>query len=307
MLTLEKKLKDLEEQNHKLRMQLENTDRSPYLKKSLSYMKFQTTLLREEILNKEIHARVDSSLGTLFELKNFAFRYASIVGIDPDRMRIVTTEAIQNIVEHGYGKYAEVEFEIFTETSNPYFKMSFKHEMQPGMKYTLSQVNENVRRGDVTSDLFDIESPRGRGEYLMKELSDERRILNGVEIRENGDKVYYFKRVLIHYRDPKGIRAVTSFDDLRQEIDRLDPDEPICYFHLDHRKSKLSSVTLVVHIGRENKIASMMQSAGFDLIHKDRYFKAVFCSFQPNKEHSSEELERLFDKVRKQASVEKDE
>ncbi len=70
----------------------------------------------------------------------------------------------------------------------------------------------------------------------MKELADERRILNGVEITPEGNKMHYFKRVLINYKDPKGPRDVTSFDEIKEEIDRLDPEEALCYFHIDHRK-----------------------------------------------------------------------
>ncbi|EMO30248.1 hypothetical protein LEP1GSC170_1305 [Leptospira interrogans serovar Bataviae str. HAI135] len=135
--------------------------------------------------------------------------------------------------------------------------------MQPGMKYTLSQINENVKKGDVSSEHFDIENSRGRGEFLMKELADERRILNGVEITPEGNKMHYFKRVLINYKDPKGPRDVTSFDEIKEEIDRLDPEEALCYFHIDHRKSKLSSVTVVVVSSRETKLRTMMETSGF--------------------------------------------
>lgn len=88
-----------------------------------------------------------------------------------------------------------------------------------------------------------------------------------------------------------------SFDEIKEEIDRLDPEEALCYFHIDHRKSKLSSVTIVVDSSRETKLRTMMETSGFYLVHKDKYYRAVFCSF---------ELENLFEKIRKQVEIEKE-
>ncbi|TGK38417.1 ATP-binding protein [Leptospira gomenensis] len=302
----EKRIQELEDENRKLKRQIENTAQSPYLKKGMANVRYYARIFREEIVENEIRGRIDESLGTLYEIKNFVHRYSSLAGLDPDTIRIIATEATQNIVEHGQGKYAEIELELHNEVVNPFFKMSFKHEMKPGMKYTLSQINENVKRGDFSSELFDIESSRGRGEFLMKELADERRVLNGVEITPEGDKVHYFKRVLINYRDPKGPRDVTSFDEIKEEIDRLDPEEALCYFHIDHRKSKLSSVTIVVTAARETKLRNLMEESGFYLVHKDKYYRAVFCSFEPTKEFTPAELESLFEKVRKQVEIEKE-
>ena len=53
---------------------------------------------------------------------------------------IIVTEAIQNIIEHGYGPYAEISLEINNLAPNPYFKISFKHEMEPGKAYTLPKL-----------------------------------------------------------------------------------------------------------------------------------------------------------------------
>ena len=39
-------------------------------------------------------------------------KYAPILGLDPDGIRIIVTEAIQNIIEHGYGPYAEIALEL---------------------------------------------------------------------------------------------------------------------------------------------------------------------------------------------------
>ncbi|MBW9225592.1 ATP-binding protein [Leptospira interrogans] len=302
----EKRIRELEEETKNSKRQIENTAYSPYLKKGMANVRYYVRVFREEIVTNEIQGRIDESLGTLYEIKNFVHRYSLLAGLDPDTIRIIATEAIQNIVEHGHGKYAEIELELHNEVINPFFKMSFKHEMQPGMKYTLSQINENVKKGDISSEHFDIDNSRGRGEFLMKELADERRILNGMEITPEGNKMHYFKRVLINYKDPKGPRDVTSFDEIKEEIDRLDPEEALCYFHIDHRKSKLSSVTIVVASSRETKLRTMMETSGFYLVHKDKYYRAVFCSFEPTREFTSFELENLFEKIRKQVEIEKE-
>jgi TPR repeat protein len=68
--------------------------------------------------------------------------------LDPDSIRIIVTEAIQNIIEHGHGNYAEIELEINNACLNPYFKTSFKHGMPEGKKYTLTQIEENAKNDE---------------------------------------------------------------------------------------------------------------------------------------------------------------
>ncbi|MCE9499049.1 MAG: ATP-binding protein, partial [Leptospira sp.] len=184
--------------------------KSPYLPQTIASLHFKVVLKREEIIKHEFGTRINEKQGSLYDIKNQIKKYAPILGLDPDSVRISVTEAIQNIIEHGYGPYSDIELEINNTVLNPYFKMSFRHEMKPGVKYTLSQIDENAKKGDITSEYFDFEDPRGRGEFLMKELADERRIINGVEVTPDGRKVHYFQRVLINYKDPKGPRAETS-------------------------------------------------------------------------------------------------
>jgi hypothetical protein len=59
------------------------------------------------------------SKAPLFEIKNQIRKYAPILGLDPDGIRIIVTEAIQNIIEHGYGPYAEVALEIKQSCPKP--------------------------------------------------------------------------------------------------------------------------------------------------------------------------------------------
>jgi anti-sigma regulatory factor (Ser/Thr protein kinase) len=299
-----KYIKKLENENSMLKDEVLAVEKSPFLPKTVAKLNYKVILRREDILKKEFNTSINEKQGSLFEIKNQIRKYAPILGLDPDSIRITVTEAIQNIVEHGYGNYAEIELEINNTVSNPYFKTSFKHEMKPGVKYTLSQIEENAKKGDITSEAFDFDNPRGRGEFLMKELTDERQIINGVDIDENGEKIHYFKRILINYKFPEGPRVETSFDEIRDELDRLDGEEVVCYFHLDHKKNNLNSITVVTNRSRELSVRHMMENAGFTLSHKDTYSKTIFSSYTPNRAFTELELSSLFSEVKKTVNAE---
>lgn len=299
-----KYIKKMEHENNTLRDEVMAVEKSPFLPQTLAKLQYRVVLRREDILKNEFNTNINEKQGSLFEIKNQIRKYAPILGLDPDSIRIIVTEAIQNIVEHGFGNYAEIELEIDNTVPNPFFKVSFKHEMQPGKKYTLSQIEENAKKGDITSEAFDFENPRGRGEFLMKELSDERQIINGVDIDENGNKIHYFKRILINYKNPEGQRVETSFDEIREELDRLDGDEVVCYFHIDHKMNKLNNVTVITNKNREIPVRNMMEGAGFTLTHKDTYSRTIFNSFTPSRAITEEEMNSLFSAVRKVVNAE---
>ncbi|MCC6275406.1 MAG: ATP-binding protein [Leptospiraceae bacterium] len=301
-----KKISKLEFENQNLKDELNAVAKSPYLPNTIADLYFKVILKREEILKHEFKAGINEKQGSLYDIKNQVKKYAPIIGLDPDSVRIAVTEAIQNIVEHGSGPYAEIELEINNKIQNPFLKMTFKHEMKPGVKYTLSQIDENAKKGDITSEHFDFDDPRGRGEFMMRELADERRVVNGVEIAPDGRKIHYFKRVLINYKDPKGPRAETSFDEIRNEIDRLDYEDIVCYFHIDHKQSKLNTITIVTHKNKEEAVRNIMEASGFALSHKDTYYRTLFSSYVPSREHEEKELEELFTKVKRNVSAEYD-
>lgn len=301
---LQKKIKKLEFENSQLKDELHAVQNSLYLQHTIAKLNYHVKLKRDEIKAKELTAGINEKQGSLFEIKNQIRKYAPILGLDPDAIRIVVTEAIQNIIEHGYGPFADVELEINNLAENPYFKISFKHEMEPGKKYTLSQIEENAKKGDINSDSFDWNDPRGRGEYMMKELTDERQIINGVELNEFGKKIHYFKRVLINYKNPTGHRVETSFDEIRDEIDRLDDDEVVCYFHIDHQKNEIDSVTIISKSENDNSIKKIMNEASFQLSHRDTLSKTSFLTFKTEKKASELEINELFSKVRKTISAE---
>jgi|JI10StandDraft_1071094.scaffolds.fasta_scaffold122065_4 anti-sigma regulatory factor (Ser/Thr protein kinase) len=301
---LKKKLSKLEFENTNLKDELLAVQNSLYLQHTIAKLNYSVVLNREEIKAKELTAGINEKQGSLFEIKNQIRKYAPILGLDPDGIRIIVTEAIQNIIEHGYGPYAEVALELNNLAPNPYFKISFKHEMEPGKAYTLAQIEENAKKGDITSEAFDWENPRGRGEFMMKEIADERQIINGVEYDETGRKIHYFKRILINYKNPKGERVETSFDEIREEIDRLDKDEVVCYFHIDHKKSELDSFTVITSSETDNSVKQIMDEAGFQLTHKDNYSKTSFCTYKPNRVVSIEEIKQLFASIRKTVTAE---
>ncbi len=300
----QKKIEELEKEIQELKKRLRSGFDSPNIQRSVGSIHLRIKFHREHIVNHELLKRIPESTGTLYEFKELIRRFAPLVGVDPDSARISATEALQNIVEHGDGPYAEFTLEINNSCPNPYLKMSFKHEILPTKKYTLADINQNVKKGDITSDSFDFESARGRGEFIMKELTDERRILNGVELLPDGRKIHYFQRILINYKDPKGPRAETSFDEIREEIGKLDNDDVVCYFHLDHKKSKLKTLTVVVNKSKEDTVRKMLSEKGFELNHKDTYYRCLFLSFSPPSDSSNIDLDSLFQSIRKKVESE---
>lgn len=296
---IEKQIQKLEFENSQLKDELLAVKNSLHLPNTIAKLVYQVTLRREEILKNEFNRGMNEKHGSLFEIKNQIRKYAPILGLDPDSIRIVVTEAIQNIIEHGYGQYAEVMLEINNVVSNPYFKISFKHEMEPGKSYTLHQIEENAKKGDITSEAFNWDDPRGRGEFMMKELTDERQIINGIELDENGNKIYYFKRILINYKNPSEERVETSFDEIREEIGRLEKDEVVCYYHIDHRKNEIDSITVIADSENDLSVNATMSEAGFYISKKEIILKTSFCSFKTDKKASQVEINDLFTKVRK--------
>lgn len=302
--TESKKIEELQKEIENLKARLRSGFSSPNLQRSFETVHIRITLQREEIVKHELNKRISEDKSSLYEIKELIRRFAPLVGVDPDSARISATEALQNLIEHGDGPYAEFMMDINNNCENPYLKMSFKHEILPGKKYTLSDINKNVRKGDITSGEFDFESSRGRGEFIMKELTDERRILNGVELLPDGRKIHYFQRILINYKDPKGPRAETSFDEIRDEIRKLDNEDVVCYFHLDNKKSELKTLTVVVNKSKEDMVRKILFEKGFQLKHKDTYYRSMFLSFEPPENHKDIDLDGLFHKIRKKVEAE---
>ncbi len=295
---LKEKVKRLENENRYLKEELNYIKESPYLQRSITTLRYEAIINREEVISNEFGKKINEKHGTMYEIKNQAFRFATLVGVDPVSVRLMVTEAIQNAIEHGYGKYVIVNIEIHNDPVNPYIMCSFKHEMPPGKSYTLKEIEENVQKGDATSEYFDFESSRGRGEFIMKELTDERRIINGIEINPDGKKIRYFKRILIKYKNPEGPREKITFYELKKEIDKLDVDDVVCYFHVSHVQSEPVAVTIATLKSSAKKVAELMEFHNFKLVEEEPYYRTIFATYKTSHYISKEELLSLFKKVR---------
>lgn len=298
MEELQKRIQQLEKENQKLREELEYIKISPFFQKSVHQLSYEVTLDREEVIQNEFGKRINEKLGTMYEIKEQAYRLAHLVQVDPVSVRIMVNEAIQNAIEHGYGKYVMVRIEVNTRVINPYILCSFKHEMPPGISYTLKEIEQNALKGDATSEYFDFESSRGRGEFLMRELTDERRIINGLEINPEGKKVRYFKRILIKYRDPLGPKEKETFSEIKKEIDRLDIDDVVCYFHIHHISSEPFAVTVATLRSSAPKVIEIMKEKEYFPVEEEPYYRTVFLTFKKEGTIDREELLKLFAKIR---------
>ena len=163
----------------------------------------------------------------------------------------------------------------------------------------ISDINANVQKGDVTSEQFDFESSRGRGEFLMKELTDERRVINGVEIDPKGKRHSYFKRILINYKNPSGPHQKLNFQEIKSEIDRLSPEELVCCFHISHVAGFPETVTIATKKERINEIIGAMEAKNFALKGTEDYYRNAFVMFtSPPEGISKESLFKLFSGIR---------
>ncbi|MBX7058563.1 MAG: ATP-binding protein [Leptospirales bacterium] len=303
---LETHIDQLRREIRDLQSELEAVRLSPFIQSSIASMCYQVVINREEVVQKELHNRIDEKLGTMFEIKNQAKRFAHLLGVDEDNVRLMVTEALQNLIEHGYGRFAEVRFEIKNDLLNPYLICTFKHEMPAGERYTMTDINRNALKADITSEYFDFESSRGRGEFIMKQLTDERRIINGIEMNREGRKSHYFKRILINYKDPNGPKERINFAEIKDEIDRLDYEDVICCFHVDFQQERPNLVTIACVRHNLPKVAELLRQSGYEMIEQEPYFRTVFASFRVPETADREQLIQLFAQVKQIVYQERD-
>ena len=88
---LKKKLSKLEFENTNLKDELLAVQNSLYLQHTLAKLNYSVVLNREEIKAKELTAGINEKQGSLFEIKNQIRKYAPILGLDPDGIRIIVT------------------------------------------------------------------------------------------------------------------------------------------------------------------------------------------------------------------------
>ena len=303
---MEKQIDKLSKELRAVREDMEVIKDSPYVQSSIKNLSYEVLLDRDEIVAHELGKKINEKHGTMYEIKTQAKRLAQFLGLDADMVRLMVTEALQNILEHGAGRYASIRLEINNDSVNPHLIATFKHEMPVGRTYTLGDVNQNALKGDVTSEQFDFESSRGRGEYIMKQLTDERRIINGSEINRDGQKVHYFKRILVNYKHPGGARERINFEQIKHEIDRLDYEDVVCCFHVDHVADRPDRVTIATHKSQGARVADLMSKHHFRLEEQEPYYRTLFATYVPSRPVDQQELLGLFSKVRQVVYEESD-
>jgi anti-sigma regulatory factor (Ser/Thr protein kinase) len=192
--------------------------KSPYLKKSTNRMEFKGIVNRDAVVNDEIGQHIDEAQGTMFFFKEKTRELAEIAQLDPDEMRMAFTEGIQNVLEHGEGDNVEISVTVNNlNNDNVYLEMSFKHYMSDKNFYSLKEANKSADTG-----ILDFESPRGRGEFMMREIMDERKFINGYEKDDAGTGHYFFQRILRKYMKSKPKNDVSKLtNDFKQYIDTL--------------------------------------------------------------------------------------
>lgn len=237
---------------------------SAFLSQTTKEVRFRTIANRDSINQLEPG---QGARGALFYFKEKAREFAIIAGLDPDEMRMAFTEGIQNIVEHGQGK--DVEIEIAVEnigTEDLYFEMSFKHYMSTKEFYSLNDANKSADTG-----MFDFESPRGRGEFLMREIMDERKFLNGVEKKDDGSRNFFFKRLMRKYKNPKPKPLVARLDDdFKKYINSLQDFKSAMFVRMNYFEKKTEIVISEAHSSADT-FRDVMSRFGYSFKGVDTY------------------------------------
>lgn len=245
---------------------------SPYLPDSIESLSFTGKIDREKVFQNEYKGRIDEKHGTSYIFKETACDLAEIIGIDSDTVRLAVTEALQNLFEHGSGKTSEIELKIDNlNKESAFMEMSFKHQIPHNKFYSLKEANE---KADAALTNFD--NDRGRGEFMMRELVDERRFINGSEINERNQRTYYFKRILKKFKNinhkPKAEKILPEF---RNFIDQLDNYQIIVFLRIDYNTEKKSFV-IASNPEDLEKITQLMESKDYQYIRKSNYKNYIF-------------------------------
>jgi len=279
-----------EEEQNKIIKKYESYQKSPFLKGSVDKIEYSTILRRDVILEKEFGKKIDETSGTMFYFKEKAKELAHIVQLDPDEIRMAFTEGIQNILEHGQGKKTEITMTVNNINSeNAYFEMSFKHYMEEKEFYSLKEANRSADRG-----MIDFENSRGRGEFMMREIMDERKFINGLGKKQDGKNSYFFQRIMRKYKNSKPRGKTRSLsNEFKKYIDSLDDYRSALFVRMDYFLNK-KELVLSEQVGKIEKIQEIMNKYGYKYNGSDKYKKINFSFWETDLEN---EDKNIFDKI----------
>jgi anti-sigma regulatory factor (Ser/Thr protein kinase) len=254
----------------------ESHKKSPFLKGSVNSIEYRSQINRKAVIENEFGKKIDETLGTMYYFKEKTRELAHIAALDPDEMRMAFTEGIQNVLEHGHGDDVEIVISVNNiNTDNVYLQMSFKHFLDSKDFYSLKDANKNANEG-----IMDFENSRGRGEYMMREIMDERKFINGFEKNDDGTSYYFFKRIMRKYKIPKKHESSSRLsDEFKNYIDSLQDYNSAMFVRMDYYTNK-KEIILSENKGRINDINKIMDRHGYVQKGSDRYRNTNFTFWE---------------------------
>lgn len=249
---------------------------SPYLSKSARELNFTGIINRNFVVENEFQNRINELHGTMFYFKERTKELATISGLDADEMRMAFGEGIQNILEHGKSDTVEIEISVKNlNTENVFMEMNFKHYMPEKDFYSLKDADINADNG-----ITDFESSRGRGEFLMREIMDERKFINGVQKKPDGEKLYFFKRSMRKYLNPKPKKVFKKLsDDFKNYIDSLQNYSTALFVRMDYFSGK-KEIVISEETARSNDVIKVMKDHNYHFNGSDSYRNIVFSFWE---------------------------
>jgi hypothetical protein len=249
---------------------------SPFLKNSSEKLSIAARINREYIIRHEIGQRINEVHGTMFYFKERTKELAHIAGLDPSEIRLAFGEGIQNVLEHGKSKSVEIRISVHNiNTEDVFLEMSFKHYMPTKAFYSIQSANRNADEG-----ISNIESSRGRGEFLMREIMDERKFLNGVYKHANGDKEYFFQRIMKKYKFPKTKQRTHKLThEFKNYIDTLTDYDSALFVRMDYFEKK-KELVLSENSGSLAYLNQVMDKYGYVLTGTDNYRSTNFTFWE---------------------------
>lgn len=291
--SLQKENDKLKKENEGMLKRLSVIKDSPYLPRSIKSLTFTSRVSRLTVYNNEYGKKIDETHATAHIFKERAREFAQIVGVDADSVRIALTEAIHNLFEYGYGDFAEINIHAEQPGNEQgYLQMSFKHQIEKEKFYSLKDADRNAETG-----IADLENDRGRGEFLMRELMDERKFINSREIDENGNTLYFFKRILRKYRNAQNLTVETGLPpEFTQYVDKLRNYQICLFLKLNYSRHERQ---LVVASDKDDftAIRKIMNTMQYPFVEEKKYKDYIFSSWKIPPEIEQSSLDSLIGSI----------